>query len=108
MGKRGASQYRRERLLERPGGVLSYAAEASYPFYVLHQTVIVALGFVIVRLPCGVAPKYVLLVGAAFTATLALYELAVRRFNPVRFLFGMRRAQRSPAILPASRTGPRT
>jgi glucans biosynthesis protein C len=35
------------RMLDRPSATLSYHAEASYPVYVLHQTVIVAIGVVL-------------------------------------------------------------
>jgi glucans biosynthesis protein C len=78
------------RLLDRDHPALHFAAEASYPFYILHQTVIVALGFSIVQLPWGVAAKYALLVLASLGATLAIYDVAIRPWAPVRFLFGMR------------------
>jgi peptidoglycan/LPS O-acetylase OafA/YrhL len=74
---------------DRPSAVLAYSSEASYPFYILHQTVIVVLGFYLLELSLGVWPTYLLLVGAAFVVTVGLYEL-VRRTSVTRFLFGMR------------------
>ncbi len=76
--------------LHLSGPLLRYAREASYPIYILHQTVIVAVAFVVVGWDAGVAVKYVAILVAASAATLLVYELLVRRFNPVRFLFGMK------------------
>lgn len=80
--------------LDRPYRWLPYASEASYPFYIWHQTVIVVAGFYIVRLSLGVWPEWVLVMAAGFIGSLALYEV-VRRTAPTRFLFGMRRAPKA-------------
>jgi glucan biosynthesis protein C len=73
-----------------------YANEAVLPFYVLHEPVIVAAAWVIVRWNAPVVVKYVLLVIVAFAGTLTLYEVLVRRFPITRLLFGMKpRAQRA-------------
>jgi glucans biosynthesis protein C len=77
-------------LLGRPIRGLRYASEASFPFYVLHQTVIVAVAYVVVGWDLGVWPKFVTVCLAAFALTLLLYEVVVRRTNATRFLFGMK------------------
>lgn len=81
------------RLLDRASPTLGYLAEASYPVYILHQAVIVAIGFYLV----GVLPQPViawpLLIALAATATYALYEGA-RRVPMQRFLLGTRRLSR--------------
>lgn len=69
---------------------LEYANEGSYPFYILHQTVIVGLALSIVELAVPWPVKYLFLVAASFIMTLSMYDLLVRRWVPVRFLFGMR------------------
>jgi glucan biosynthesis protein C len=78
------------RYLTASGPTLRYARDASYPFYILHQTVIVAIAFSVVGWHAGVAVKYVAILVAASAGTLLAYECLVRRFNPVRFLFGMK------------------
>jgi glucans biosynthesis protein C len=85
-------------LLSGPIRGLRYASEASYPFYVLHQTVIVAVAYVVVGWDLGVWPKFATVCLAAFALTLLLYEVLVRRTNATRFVFGMkpRRPQASP------------
>lgn len=72
-----------------------YSAEAAYPFYILHQTVILLLAYLVVQLGWGVPLKYALLVFASLTATLLAYDLLVRRWGPVRFLFGMKPARQN-------------
>jgi len=69
-----------------------YANQAVLPFYLLHEPVIVAAAWIIVRWHAPAGVKYPALVAVSFTATLALYELAVRRYRPTRFLFGMKPA----------------
>jgi peptidoglycan/LPS O-acetylase OafA/YrhL len=73
----------------RGGPLLDALAESALPVYLLHQPVIVLLGFGIVRLSLGVAPKFTLLLIGSTLVTLALY-LQVRRFAVTRFLAGMR------------------
>jgi glucans biosynthesis protein C len=77
-------------LLDRRIRGLGYASEASLPFYVLHQTVIVAVAYPLVSWDLPVWPKFATLCLTAFALTLLLYQVIVRRSNPVRFLFGMR------------------
>jgi hypothetical protein len=81
-----------------------YANQAVLPFYVLHEPVIVAFAWIIVRWHAPIGVKYPLLVAASFTATLVIYELAVRRYRITRLLFGMKTPQ-SPADGRTLRTG---
>ena len=67
-----------------------YGNEAVLPFYLLHEPVIVAAAWVVVRWHAPALAKYPALVAVSFAATLAIYELAVRRYRPARFLFGMK------------------
>jgi glucan biosynthesis protein C len=69
---------------------LEYANEGSYPFYILHQTVIVLLALGIIEIAVAWPVKYLLLVTASLVITTGIYDLLVRRWRPVRFLFGMR------------------
>lgn len=75
--------------------LLAYASEAAYPFYILHETWIVVIGYQVARLDWGIAAKYIAISTAGLAATLASYELVVRRVALIRPLFGMRRDSRS-------------
>ena len=79
-----------KKLLNFSNRFLKYWAEASYPVYILHQTIIVVIGFYVVQLGVGVGLKYVIALIAAFAGTVILYDLIVKRLNAIRFLFGMR------------------
>ncbi|MGB7055606.1 MAG: acyltransferase family protein [bacterium] len=69
---------------------LKYAGEASYPMYILHQTVIIFIAYFVVQWNLGPLFKYAIIVVASLAATTLVYDLLVKRFNLTRFLFGMR------------------
>jgi peptidoglycan/LPS O-acetylase OafA/YrhL len=78
------------RYLDRPSPALSYLAEASYPLYILHQTVIVVIAAAIVTLPLVWPLQWAVLLAGSVAVTFALYEGA-RRFGPTRFALGMKK-----------------
>ncbi len=69
---------------------LKYGNKAVLPFYILHQTVIVYIGFLIANWNIGVLIKYIILGTTSFATIMILYEYIIRRIETVRFLFGMR------------------
>lgn len=71
-------------------GLLRYASEAAYPFYILHQTVIVAIGFYVLKLDMGVPASFTLILIGSLIATMAVYDLIVKRVGVLRFFFGMK------------------
>jgi glucan biosynthesis protein C len=75
---------------------LRYAREGAYPFYVLHQSVIVAIGYYVVRMNAGALLKYFIIAAGSLAGTIVLYDLMVRRTNAARFLFGMKRLPSKP------------
>jgi len=70
--------------------LLKYANEAVLPFYILHQTVIVALGYYAMQWNIPALVKFLFTLSVSFLITMTLYEFLVRRFNVLRFLFGMK------------------
>jgi peptidoglycan/LPS O-acetylase OafA/YrhL len=74
-----------------------YADEASYPAYLLHQTVIVAVAFLIVRLDLSAGAKFAAILVASLAVTMLVYELVVRRVGATRFIFGMKPLRRGAA-----------
>jgi glucan biosynthesis protein C len=75
---------------------LRYGQEAVLPFFLLHQPVIVAIAFYVVQWDAGIPVKLLTVVLGSFVASLAIYELAIRRIGPVRILFGMKAAAKPP------------
>lgn len=70
--------------------VYAYLAAAVLPLYVLHQPVVVAVAYGVVRLDAPIAVKYPLIVAVSLLLTVAAYDLLLRRTRITRFLFGMR------------------
>jgi len=73
---------------------LVYGNEAILPFYIFHQTIILTVGWFVIRWNLGILPKYLIISVVSFALVMALYELLVRHKNIVRFFFGMRPKKR--------------
>ena len=67
----------------------TWGNEAALPLYVLHQPVIVAVAFTVVRWTAPSIVKYIVIVAASFAICVVFYEWLIRRFRLTRFLFGM-------------------
>ena len=85
------------RYLNTNNKFLIYGNEAVLPFYLFHQTIILWVGSYVVRWDMGILLKLLIISVVSFPAIMILYELLVRRFNPVRFFFGMRQKKRPSA-----------
>lgn len=82
---------------------LFLANEAVLPFYVLHQTVLIILGFFVIQWPIPDLLKFVVIFIGSLAAIIAIYWFLIRPFNVMRFLFGMR--PKTPGRRPLA-TGP--
>jgi hypothetical protein len=71
--------------------------ELVLPFYILHQSVIVAIAFYVVGLDLIVIEKYLLVVLVSFPIIAALLY-PISKINLLRFLFGMRMKKRATRI----------
>ncbi len=58
------------------------------PFYVVHQTIIVIIGFYVVQTDLMILLKYLIICGISFAIIIALVMI-IRQVNILRFLFGM-------------------
>lgn len=76
--------------LTRGGPLLRYATEAVYPFYILHQTVLLVLGFYVLRWRNGLWGNYALISLGSFVVIMAIYHVLVRPFALTRVLFGLK------------------
>ena len=78
------------RYLDLTNKWLHYAREASYPFFFIHQPVIIFIAFYAVQWQVSLPVKLLTVVIGSFTLSIGCYELLIRRINPARTLFGMR------------------
>jgi surface polysaccharide O-acyltransferase-like enzyme len=82
------------RYLNRNHKILAYGNEAVLPFYLFHQTIILFVGFFVIRWNAGLPAKFLIVTVISFALILGLYQLLVRPIGAVRFFFGMRPKKR--------------
>jgi peptidoglycan/LPS O-acetylase OafA/YrhL len=85
--------------LTRSKPILAYANEAVLPFYILHQTVLLSVGYFVVQWPIPDLLKWLIIAASSFAVIMGLYESLIRRASVLRFLFGMKllpKAERQP------------
>jgi glucans biosynthesis protein C len=83
--------------------LLAWARDASYPVYILHQTVIIVIAYFVIRQPWSPWSKYWLVLVSTMVVCVLLYEV-IRRVAPLRFLFGMKPAAGASPRAVSSRT----
>lgn len=76
--------------LNRPFKWLPYASENVFPWYVLHQTVIIVIAYWLVPLQLGPVVEPVLVVVGTVVGCYALNEYVIARINVLRPLFGLK------------------
>jgi peptidoglycan/LPS O-acetylase OafA/YrhL len=76
--------------------LLRWARDASYPVYILHQTVIIVIGYWIIQQPWNAWTKYAVVLLATMAICVVLYE-GIRRVPLTRLLFGMKGLRKTPA-----------
>jgi len=76
--------------LTRNTPFLKYAGETVLPFYILHQTVLLVIGYFVVQWALPDLAKWAIIFTSSFVIIMVLYEFVVRRFNFMRVLFGMK------------------
>jgi peptidoglycan/LPS O-acetylase OafA/YrhL len=77
---------------------LAYANEAVLPFYIMHQTVLLTVGYVIIgsHLQMPDLLTWLVITTWSLATCLGTYEFLIRRHNVLRVLFGMKPSLRQP------------
>lgn len=81
--------------LNKPRASLQYFNKAVYPFYILHQTIIVVLAFYVTKVSESILMKYLFLVIVTFVISMLVYHLFIRPFGVMRLLFGVKEEKKS-------------
>lgn len=84
--------------LNKPSSTLNYCNEAVYPFYILHQTITVALGYYLKNASMGLFLKFSLMSLGTFLIAWILYELLIRRIGFIRPFFGLKSEKAKPLM----------
>jgi glucan biosynthesis protein C len=79
-----------KRYLNKKHSIQQYMNEAVYPFYILHQTIIVIVVFYVIRTNEPVLNKFLFTFITSFALVMCIYHLLIRPYAIMRFLFGMK------------------
>ena len=69
---------------------LKYTNKAVYPFYILHQTVIVVAGYFVVQWPLPIVAKLLILIVSCFLTVFSVYHWLIKPFVIARILYGLK------------------
>lgn len=76
--------------LEFNNAFTKYFAPAAFPIYFFHQSIIVIVGYIIIRHVHGTLIQYVSIVAISFVLTIFMYEIC-RKIVIARLLFGIKK-----------------
>jgi peptidoglycan/LPS O-acetylase OafA/YrhL len=79
-----------QRHLNFSNPLLRYATPAVYPYYILHQTVIVATGYYVVQWDLPIVIKLIVLIVICFGSVGLIYHFLIKRFMLTRVLYGLK------------------
>lgn len=83
-------------LFDRTNNFAAYMGAASYPVYIIHQAILVAIAYYVVKLTIPPALQFMAIVIFSILLTFASYEI-LRRIPGVRALFGIAHPQKKTA-----------
>ncbi len=75
--------------LNKPGKKLAYLNDAVLPYYIVHQTFIVVLAFVLAPFQLGPVLEPLMIIAGTFAGCILSYEI-IRRVSLLRPLFGLK------------------
>ena len=97
-----------QRFLNKPSPVLTYMTEAIFPWYILHQTLLIMAGYWLTRQGLSVGVEFAGVLLATVGGCFLIHELFIRRFNLIRPLFGLKLKKKEISLLPLPRVQNKT
>ncbi len=77
--------------LNKPSRKLAYANRAVYPFYILHQTITVGIGYYLMDLNWGLFPKALIMILGTFGISWIIYHFIILKIPFLHSLFGLKK-----------------
>ncbi|SEK48869.1 Peptidoglycan/LPS O-acetylase OafA/YrhL, contains acyltransferase and SGNH-hydrolase domains [Aquimarina amphilecti] len=77
--------------LNKPSILLKKLNEGIYPFYILHQTIIIIFGYYILQQSWNITVKILILTITSFITIVCFYKFIIYPFRLTRFVFGMKK-----------------
>ena len=78
------------RYLNFGSNFLTYANRVVYPFYILHQTVIIALAYYLIPVEASIFTKFCIILTGTVLTVVGAYELVLKRFTITKMMFGIK------------------
>lgn len=85
--------------LNRTNEFLRYANSIVYPFFILHQTVIIVIGYYVIDWGMVGALELITIIVGTFIVCITLTELVIKRSNILRILFGLKTKNKEPELI---------
>ncbi|EPJ52919.1 MAG: acyltransferase [Osedax symbiont Rs2] len=79
-----------KKYLNHTNNTQKYCNELIYPFFILHQTVLIIIGYNVIDWGASGPVEYLAVVAGSFILCGLLYELVIKRVNILRVLFGLK------------------
>ncbi|MFD2563196.1 acyltransferase family protein [Aquimarina rubra] len=79
------------KFLNTKSNLLAYCNRAVYPFYILHQTITITIGYYIMNLEWGFLPKFMILVIGTFGGSWIIYHCIILKIPVLHPLFGLKK-----------------
>ncbi len=78
--------------LNKESHLIKYRNQAVYPFYILHQTITIIIGYFLMEVSMHYSIKILIMVVGTFGGCWIVYEYVIRRISWLRPLFGLKRS----------------
>ncbi|PLT28057.1 acyltransferase family protein [Peribacillus deserti] len=78
------------KFLVKPHPLLTYLNEAAFPIYILHQSVLVAVGYYILKLDLRITSSFWLIMLSSFLLSWVVYDRLIKRITLTRWMFGVK------------------
>lgn len=77
--------------LNRKSNILAYCNRAVYPFYILHQTITVGIGYYLMNLEWSITLKFIIMVLGTFLISWIIYHFIILKIRFLQPLFGLKK-----------------
>ena len=82
--------------LNKDSFIIRYRNQAVYPFYILHQTITILIGFYLMHSSLDNSWKFLIMLLGTYLGCWLIYELIIKRISIIGPLFGLKTNRKSP------------
>ncbi len=97
-----------KKYIDKPHRIHGYVNQAIYPFFILHQPIIVIVAYYVVKVNESIITKYLFIVLVTFILCLFIYHILIMPYTITRILFGMKAKKKREAFFMVEKEIPHT